>query len=81
MKVIDLILKIKKISVPPVVQGAKAMIEVLSMQDNKIKTMNVVPQYVTPSFEKPDLSEIVRKYAVKDYKPDLYYFIKTSDVA
>ena len=73
-----LVLKLKSSSVPPVIRGAKAMIEKLNEEENKIKNLTTKTVSNPIKYIKEDMSDIIRKHAIKDYKEDLYVFIKTN---
>ncbi len=75
----DLFLKIKKNSVPPVISGAKVLIQRLAEEETKIKNLNNKTASNPINYIKEDMSEIIRKHAVKDYKKDLYIFIKQTE--
>ena len=68
---------IKGPSVPPVVSGAKALIQKLSEEEAKLEMLNNTKEtikYTTIPHE--DISSIVLKYSSSDFRRDVYQFIK-----
>ncbi len=76
-KIVNLFTKGK---VPPVVGGAKAMIQQISAQERRITKMNATSPIRTYSMirEKENIADLFSHCVSKDFYKDAYQFIKTA---
>ena len=73
----DLILKLKRTELQPIIGGAKEMIKKLSEQDEKIKNMTFNRStLMSEPIKHFDIADLVVKYGGNNVNKDLYFFIK-----
>lgn len=67
---------IKKPNIPPVIRGARGLIETLCEEEAKIEQRQVKQRYNYATLPINDIASIVNKYGDNNTYKDVYKFIK-----
>ena len=77
--ILEAIKRYKEAAIPPVMGGAKAMIQQLAEEERKIIQMNKAspPKTYTMEREKENIADLFSHCVSNDFYKDAYQFIKT----